>query len=88
MDFNVNQAWVSAQIKGIYNTYFALKPNCKGVSATLNIDMTSRRIANQYTFTKEPPLKPTYYTTDFNYHEPVLRYIVEPPTYTRRVPRR
>lgn len=88
VDLNVNQKWVSAQIKGFYNTYMTLKPICKGEAATLNIDVTSRRIASQFTFTKEPPLKPTYYTADFNYHEPVLRYIVEPPSFTRRVPRR
>ena len=45
-----------------------LRPICKGEPVTLKIDLTSRRIANQYTFTKEPPLKPTYFTADFNYH--------------------
>jgi hypothetical protein len=62
--------------------------NSKGTREPVKIFKKSRKIARHRTFTKEPPLRPTYFTKSFNLAEPVLRYIVDTPNYVPRpIPR-
>lgn len=53
---------------------------------SLKLNIHSRRLARHRTFSKPPPLKPTYFSRDFNLREPVLLYIVERPTLYQRMP--
>jgi hypothetical protein len=56
----------------------------KQKSETIKISIDSRRLAKHRTFTKAPPLRPTYYSKSFQMTEPELQYIVEGPSHYPR----